>query len=596
MDPHAGSSGHQATGSTSSPARWRERLAALLPAPAPFRPRLLDCLKTYDREHFARDVGAGLTVGFVALPLALAFAIASGLKPESGLFTAIIAGFIIAVLGGTRVSISGPAGAFIVIVFGIVERYGLANLLIATMLAGVLLFVMGWLRIGRLIRFIPVAIVIGFTNGIAVLIILSQLKDAFGLHIEKMSADFFTLIGSIVANLGSFNPYAFAICAAVLAVILLWPKSYALRGAPRWKQWVARVPGPVVALAAATVAVSLLKLPVETIGSRFGGIPQALPSIILPDFDWTTVKQLLLPTVTIAALVAIESLLCARVTDNMIDDRHDPNQELMAAGIANVVAPLFGGMPATGTIARTVTNVKSGASSPVSGVVHALLLLAVVLVAAPLAENIPLSALAGILLFVAWNMGEWREFARLRNFALTYRATLLATFFLTVVFDLTVAVEVGLILACLFFIYRITTLTQLSPLATASATAGEELPEGVRAWKLTGALFFGSVGKLEELTDTASHAGGQAPRVVILDVSSMLALDTTGVETLDVLRRQLARRGGALLVVGPREQPMSLLRRSGFLDRTGQANVLADMAAARHRAAELLGDVAAQPA
>lgn len=596
MERPEGSPGTPASGSGSLPARWRERLAAVLPAPAPFRPRLLECLKTYDREHFARDVGAGLTVGFVALPLALAFAIASGLKPEAGLFTAIIAGFLISVLGGTRVSISGPAGAFIVIVFGIVERYGLANLLIATMLAGVLLFVMGWLRVGRLIRFIPVAIVIGFTNGIAVLIILSQLKDAFGLRIEKMSADFFSQIGTIVAHLDTFNPHAFAICAGVLALIVLWPKSYALHGAPLWKQWAARVPGPVIALAAATAAVSLLHLPVETIGSRFGGIPQSLPSIALPDFTWTTVKLLLLPTVTIAVLVAIESLLCARVTDNMIDDRHDPNQELMAAGIANVLTPLFGGMPATGTIARTVTNVKSGASSPVSGVVHALLLLAVVLVAAPLAENIPLAALAGILLFVAWNMGEWREFARLRNFALTYRSTLLTTFFLTVVFDLTVAVEVGLILACLFFIYRITTLTQLSPLTIAPTAGASPAPQGVQAWKLTGALFFGSVGKLEELTDPARHTAREAPRVVILDVSNMLALDTTGVETLDVLRRQLARRGGALLLSGAREQPMSLLRRSGFIERAGEENVLPDLAAAGRRAAALAGGAASEAA
>jgi SulP family sulfate permease len=492
------------------------------------------------------------------------------------------------VLGGTRVSISGPAGAFIVIVFGIVERYGLANLLIATMLAGVMLFLMGWMRIGRLIRFIPVAIVIGFTNGIAVLIILSQVKDALGLRIDKPSADFFTQLGAIAGSLHTFNAYALALCAGVLALILLWPKSYALHGAPRWKAWAARVPGPVIALAAATALVSLLQLPVETIGSRFGGIPQSLPPIALPEFSWTTAKQLLLPTVTIALLVAIESLLCARITDNMIDDRHDPNQELMAAGIANFVTPLVGGMPATGTIARTVTNVKSGASSPVSGVVHALLLLAVVLVAAPLAENIPLAALAGILLFVAWNMGEWREFARLRQFALTYRTTLLTTFFLTVVFDLTVAVEVGLVMACLFFIYRMTTLTQLSPLRLEPADGAAGAAAGVEAWKLTGALFFGSVGKLESLTDPARYAGGEAPRVLILDLAYMLALDTTGVETLDALRRLLARRGGVLLMAGAREQPLSLLRRSGFVERAGEDNVLTDLAGARRRADALL--------
>ncbi len=570
-----------------------QRLRVLLPAPAPFRPRLAECLRNYDREHLLRDVGAGITVGFVALPLALAFAIASGLKPEAGLFTAIIAGFIISALGGTKVSISGPAGAFIVVVYGIVERYGLANLLICTMLAGVVLFAMGMLRVGRLIRFIPVAIVIGFTNGIAVLILMSQIKDALGLSIEKMPADFFIQIGTIAGHLHTINPYAAAICVGVLAVVLVWPKAYELRQPPPWKKWLARVPGTVIALVAATAVVATLELPVPTIGSRFGGIPQALPSIALPEFSWATVKLLLLPTVTIALLCAIESLLCARITDNMIDDRHDPNQELMAAGIANFVTPLFGGMPATGTIARTVTNVKSGASSPISGLVHAALLLLIVLAAAPLAENIPLAALAGILLFVAWNMGEWREFARLRNFAITYRATLLTTFFLTVVFDLTIAVEVGLMMACLFFIYRISSLTQLEPLSLAPVDDPDATPTGAEAWQLTGALFFGAVGKLESLTDPAHHAGTQAPQVVILELSRMLALDTTGVETLDVLRRQLARRGGALLIAGAARQPLSLLRRSGFIDRVGEANVLQDFAGARRRAIDLLNARAA---
>ncbi len=572
------------------------RLRALLPAPAPFRPRLAECLRTYDREHLLRDIGAGITVGFVALPLALAFAIASGLKPEAGLFTAIIAGFIISALGGTKVSISGPAGAFIVVVFSIVERYGLANLLIATMLAGVLLFAMGMLRLGRLIRFIPVAIVIGFTNGIAVLILLSQIKDALGLSIEKVPADFFTQIGAIAGHLHTTNPYAVAICAGVLVLVLAWPKAYALRQAPPYKKMMARVPGTVIALVAASAAVATLGLPVETIGSRFGGIPQALPAIALPEFSWTTVKLLLLPTVTIALLCAIESLLCARITDNMIDDRHDPNQELMAAGIANFVTPLFGGMPATGTIARTVTNVKSGASSPISGLVHAALLLSVVLAAAPLAENIPLAALAGILLFVAWNMGEWREFGRLRHFAITYRATLLTTFLLTVVFDLMMAVEVGLVMACLFFIYRISSLTQLEPLSLAPAEDPDSAPTGVEAWQLTGALFFGAVGKLEGLTDPARYAGSQAPRVVILDVSHMLALDTTGVETLDVLRRQLARRGGALLITGARQQPLSLLRRSGFIERAGGDNVLPDLDAGKRRAIAVLNAAAGETA
>jgi SulP family sulfate permease len=353
-----------------------------------------------------------------------------------------------------------------------------------------------------------------------------------------------------------------------------------------WKRWVAHVPGTVVVLALSTLAVSLLHLPVETIGSRFGGIPQGLPSFALPEFSWELAKQLVAPTMTIALLGAIESLLCARVADNLIEDRHDPNQELMAQGVANLVTPLFGGIPATGTIARTVTNVKSGATSPIAGIVHALTLLLVILVAAPLAANIPLAALAAILLFVAWNMGEWREFARLRQFALTYRTILLSTFFLTVVFDLTVAVEVGMVLAALFFIYRISQLTRVEPVTLPDA------PRGVEAYRLTGSLFFGAVSKLESLTDPARFTGAAAPSVVILDFAPLLSLDTTGLEPLEALRRQLARRGGTLIVAGAHDQPLDLLTRSGFLAHVGADNVTADVAAALARARTLGGGTA----
>jgi SulP family sulfate permease len=526
---------------------------------APFRPRLLDCLHDYSRDKLLRDLAAGVTVGVVALPLAMAFAIASGVKPEAGLFTAIFAGFLISALGGSRVQIGGPAGAFIVI-----ERYGLANLLIATMLAGVLLFAMGLFRLGQFVRFVPVSIVIGFTNGIAVLIMLSQVKDALGLAIDKMPADFFHQIGAIATSLHTVNWQAAALCAGSLAIVLVWPKSYAMGHVP-WRRWIAHVPGTIVALAAATAAASLLHLDVETIGSKFGGIPQSLPRLQLPDFSWETAKQLFAPVLTIAALGTIESLLCARVADNMIDDRHDPNQELMAQGIANFVAPLAGGIPATGTIARTVTNVKSGAASPISGMVHA----------------------AALLLFVGWNMGEWREFARLRHFALTYRTILLATFLLTVVFDLTVAVEVGLVLAVLFFIYRITQLTRVEPLALDLA--------GVEAYRLQGSLFFGSVGKLEELTDPARHRSEDAARVIVLDFTALLSLDTTGLETLDSLRRQLAERSGTLIVAGAGGQPLSLLKRSGFVERIGAENMAADLAAAKARAGACLATAQPRP-
>ena len=369
-----------------------------------FRPRLFDALKGYDRARFTSDVAAGLTVAVVALPLAMAFAIASGLKPEAGLFTAIVAGFLISALGGSRVQIGGPAGAFIVIVYGIVERYGVANLIVATAMSGALLMAMGALRLGTLVRFIPVAVIIGFTNGIAVLVALSQVKDFLGLEIAHMPGDFFSILKALWQARATLNPWALGVAAASLALLLTWP-----RLARRlWAGRLASVPGSIVVLALAAATVALLGLPVQTIGTRFGGIPAALPAFALPDFSWQTARFMLVPAVTLALLGSIESLLCARVADSMIDDRHDPNQELMAQGIANLIAPFFGGMPATGTIARTVTNVKSGASSPVAGMVHALTLLLVIVIAAPLASSIPLACLAAILVFVAWNMGEWR--------------------------------------------------------------------------------------------------------------------------------------------------------------------------------------------
>ena len=535
-------------------------LSTLRASLQPFRPRLLTALTGYNRANFFTDLGAGLTVGIVALPLAMAFAIASGVKPEAGLFTAIIAGFLISALGGSNVQIGGPAGAFIVIVYGIVERYGLANLLIATSLAGVLLFAMGMLKLGALVRYIPVSIVIGFTNGIAVLIGLSQVKDLLGLKIDKLPADFFTQLRVLFQNLGSFNPWAFAIGLACLALVVLWPKTYAMPVGPtslrqKIKRHAAQVPGTVIALALATIAARLFEMPVETIGSKFGGIPQGLPSFELPEFTWSTAKQLVIPTITIALLGAIESLLCARVADNMADiPRHDPNQELMAQGVANFVAPFFGGIPATGTIARTVTNVRAGGRSPVAGMVHAGVLLLIVLVAAPLAMHVPLAALAGILLFVAWNMGEWREFARLKNFLMPYRTVLVGTFVLTVVFDLTVAVEMGLISACGFFIYRMSTLFNVTPVAN------DSLPPGVRVFELFGSLFFGAVGKVEALP-------GQIPegtRCVVLEMHRLVSMDTSGLDALEQLHSALHKRDIALVLASVNPQPLGLIRRSGF--------------------------------
>jgi len=551
----------------------------------PFRPRLLSSLQGYDRSRLVADVGAGLTVGIVALPLAMAFAIASGVKPEAGLFTAIIAGFLISALGGSHVQIGGPAGAFIVIVYGIVERYGLANLLISTCLAGVLLFLMGWLRLGALIRYIPVSIVIGFTNGIAVLIALSQVKDLLGLPIDKLPADFFTQLGVLAAHLDRVNPVALALGLGCTAVVVLWPKSYRMDRAPatawgRVPRAAAHVPGTVVALGLATLATLALALPVETIGSRFGGIPQALPAFALPDFSWTGVKQFLIPTLTIALLGAIESLLCARVADHMTElPRHDPNQELMAQGVANIVTPLFGGIPATGTIARTVTNVRAGGTSPVAGMVHALTLLAIVLVAAPLALHVPLAALAGILLFVAWNMGEWREFAHARRFNLPYRTILFGTFALTVVFDLTVAVEVGLVLACVFFIVRMGRQFSVAERLGPDGTGTGPLAPGAQVFDLGGALFFGAVGRVEDLHERVAPG----TRCVVLGMQRLVLMDSSGLEALRQLHRTLQRRGVVLRLAELGEQPLSLVRRGGLaatLGATGIAPTVAQALAA----------------
>ncbi len=534
-----------------------------LPALSPFRPRLLDALRDYHPDRFVKDLGAGLTVGVVALPLAMAFAIASGLKPEAGLWTAIIAGFVISALGGSNVQIGGPAGAFIVIVYGIVERYGVANLLIATACAGVLLFTLGLLKLGNLVRYVPVSIVIGFTNGIAVLIALSQLKDWLGLNIAKMPADFFSQLWAIATHFHSFNPYACALGSVCLLGLWVWPRLFA-HGSPVVRGFeghtvrtFARVPGPIVALVTLTLLAWALKLPVETIGSRFGGIPSSVPALALPDFSWETVRLLVTPTITIALLGAIESLLCARVADQLATDphhrKHDPNQELMAQGAANFIAPFFGGMPATGTIARTVTNIRSGATSPVAGMVHAAALTAVVLVAAPLALHVPLAVLAGVLLSVALNMGEWHEFVRLKQFSNHYRLLLLGTFFLTVVFDLTVAVEVGLVLACLLFVRRMSSLFRIEPVAQ----SGNEL-----TYRLYGALFFGAAAKVDPIVQ-AVEAAPRGLRLV-LDASQLIALDTTGLDALEQLLKAVVQRGGQLYITGLNEQPRSLIERSGF--------------------------------
>jgi SulP family sulfate permease len=548
-----------------------------MPFSPAFRPRLIDALRGYTKSRWLADVGAGVTVGIVALPLAMAFAIASGLKPEAGLWTAIIAGFLISALGGANTQIGGPAGAFIVIVYGIVERYGVANLLISTACAGVILVLLGLFRLGTLVRFVPVSIVIGFTNGIAVLIALSQVKDWLGLSIDRMPGNFFSQVSTLAQHIGTFNPYAFGLGLACVALLFLWPRLF-LKGSPVIRlmeghtvRRFARVPAPVVALVVLSLLAWGLRFPVETIGSRFGGIPQALPVFALPDFSWETVRLLVTPTLTIALLGAIESLLCARVADQLATDphhkKHDPNQELMAQGAANMIVPFFGGMPATGTIARTVTNIRAGATSPVAGMVHALTLLAIVLVAAPLALHVPLAVLAGILLFVAWNMGEWHEFVRLKHFSNHYRLLMLGTFFLTVVFDLTVAVEVGLFMACALFVRRMSGLFRAvrEPEPTPPPPGAAPGQRTVARWRLHGALFFGAAAKIDPIVQAVET--GPPGMDVVLDACELVALDTTGLDALEQILKAVAARGGRMSVVNLHEQPRSLIERSGFADR-----------------------------
>lgn len=539
-----------------------------MPALPRFRPRLLEVIGEYDAARLRADVLAGITVGVLALPLAIAFAIASGMSPESGIYTAIIAGFIISAFGGSRVQIGGPTGAFIVIVYGIVVQYGVANLLICTLMAGVMLLAMGLLRMGSWIRFIPVSVISGFTKGIAVLILLSQLKDFLGLQTSQLPAEFFAQITVLWNALHTVNWIAVGLSLACLLLIVFWPK--------RWSV----VPSPIVALVFGTLAAALFSLPVETIGSKFGGIPQTLPSFAFPELTFETVRHLIAPAIAIALLGAIESLLSATVADNMIDDRHDPNQELVAQGLANIAAPLFGGFCATGAIARTSTNVRMGAFGPVSGIVHALTLLAVILVAAPLAKHVPLAALSAILVVVAWKMGEWGDFREMRRYTMNYRAVLLATFVLTVVFDLVVAVEVGLVMAALLFITRISSLTGIVDDGP-DTVAGDR----VRCYEMFGSLFFGSANKLEPLLARADP--GDPCRVLVLDMQKTINVDTTGLDILDSLRRKLDKNGKSLIVTGAGTQPLSLFRRSGFAERLGADKLFPHRAAGVAHARDL---------
>ena len=546
-----------------------------------FRPKLLEALRGYTRANFTADLIAGLTVGIVALPLAMAFAIASGVPPQAGIFTAVVGGFIISALGGTRVGIGGPTGAFIVILYGIYAKYGAENLAICTIMAGVILFIMGAARLGTMIKFIPYPVTMGFTSGIAVLIFSTQIKDFFGLQLDKVPSEFFEKTKALLEHAGSVQWPTFVLAAVSLAIIIFWPKT-----------WQRRVPGSIVALVLGTVAVVLLQLPVETIGTKFGGIPQALPRPHFPALSWEIIQHLVQPATTIALLAAIESLLCAVVADGMIDDRHDSNQELMAQGLANIVSPLFGGIAATGAIARTATNVKCGGRSPIAGVIHAITLLVIILAAAPLAKFIPLATLSAVLVNVALNMGEWHNFARIAKWPRSDAAVFLTAFSLTVVIDLTVAVEIGMVLAAILFIKRVSETSQITAVDEATETegvhhslVGKSIPDRVMVYRMFGAFFFGAADKLE----SALRREKQEPDVLILRMRKVMAMDATGLNALEDLYERLHQKKKHLVLSAPHTQPMFVMETAGFLDRIGRENVCPDVDAALARAREILG-------
>ena len=546
-----------------------------------FRPKLFDTLKHYTKDDFTRDLVAGITVGIVALPLAMAFAIASGVPPQAGIFTAVIAGFLISTLGGTKVAIGGPTGAFIVILYGINMKYGPENLAICTVMAGIILLIMGLARLGTMIKFIPYPVTMGFTSGIAVLIFSTQIKDFFGLGVDKVPSEFVEKMRVLAEHFTTLQWPTVALAAASLAIILFWPKS-----------WQRRVPGSIVALVLGTAAVALFQLPVETIGTKFGGIPQALPKPTMPALSWENIQHLFQPATTIALLAAIESLLCAVVADGMVDDRHDSNQELMAQGLANIFSPLFGGIAATGAIARTATNVKSGARTPIAGIIHAITLLIVILAAAPLAKFIPLATLSAVLVNVALNMGEWHNFGRILKWPRSDAVVFLTTFGLTVIIDLTVAVEIGMVLAAVLFIKRVSETSQITAVDETTETEGshhsllgKEIPEGVMVYRMFGAFFFGATDKLE----SALKRLKEEPDVLILRMRKVLAMDATGLNALEDLYERLHRTGKHLVLSGPHTQPLFMMDKAGFLDRLGRENVCANIDLALARSREILG-------
>ena len=545
-----------------------------------WRPRLLDALAGYSRRTFGADLIAGITVGVVALPLAMAFGIASGVTPQAGIYTAILGGFLVSLLGGSRIQIGGPTGAFVVIVAGIIARHGLSGLLMVTMMAGLILVFPAITGLGNAVKFIPRPVVLGFTNGIALLIASTQIKDFLGLTPLSSSSEFFARMASLLAAVPTVNVAAVILAVGSLALILLVPR--------RWP----RVPGSIVALVVGTAAVAAFGLPVETIGSRFGGIPSGLPAISVPAFRADLVLPLLPSALTVALLAAIESLLSAVVADTLIGDRHNSNAELMAQGVANLLAPMIGGIPVTGAIARTATNFRSGGQTPVAGLVHAATLTAFVLVLAPLASAVPLATLAAVLLVVAYNMGEWREVPTILRLDIADKSVWIITFVLTVIADLTLAVEVGISLAALLYIYRVTETTSVAPVTSAYIEDGrphvlqdKQIPPYVTILRIHGPFLFGMTDKLDDAAGDLSMFGP----IVILRLRNMTAIDATGLHALEGFAARLRKSGRTLVLCGARWQPAEFMdQQAEFVEQVGRENILPHVQAALERAEEIM--------
>ena len=553
--------------------------SAELAGQSPWLPRSIECLRGYTFQKFVADLVAGLTVGLVALPLAMAFGIASGVTPQAGIYTAVFAGFIISALGGSRVQIGGPTGAFVVIVAGIITRFGFSGLLMVTMMAGVMLVVMGATGLGRAVKFIPRPVTIGFTNGIALLIGSTQIKDFLGLRTPPVPSEFAPRIKLLLAHAATLDLPTTLVAIASLAVILALPRL------------TKRVPGSIVALFLGTAATAAFHLPIATIGSKFGGIPTGLPHLGMPEFKPELIGTLLPSALTVAFLAAVESLLSAVVADGMSGDKHNSNVELIAQGVANLVSPLVGGIPATGAIARTATNIRAGALSPVAGMVHALTLLLIILVAAPLARFIPLATLAAVLFVVAYNMGEWKEIGAILRLSKADKAVWITTFALTVFADLTVAVEVGIVLAALLYIYRVSQTTTVETVTEEYIESGRAhslqnkiVPPYVTILRIHGPFLFGTTDKL---ADETADLRPLAP-IVILRLRNMTAIDATGLHALEQLAERLRKTGRTLLLCGARDQPGKVLEQSAFVQHIGEANILPNVDAALRRARDLM--------